>query len=59
MLLSCLAKCFPWIVEAARKRSQRQFVTDGEAVLFGVDGISLHSGKYDDEVQFYAFDVVA
>ena len=35
---------------------------DGEAVLLGVDGISdfngLHSRKYDDEVQLYAFDVL-
>ncbi len=36
---------------------------DGEAVLLGVDGISdfngLHSRKHDDEVQLYAFDVLA
>jgi len=35
-------------------------VIDGEAVLLGVDGRSdfngLHSRRYDDEVQFYAFD---
>ena len=35
---------------------------DGEAVLLGVDGISdfngLHSRKHDDEVQFYAFDIL-
>ena len=35
---------------------------DGEAVLLGVDGISdfkgLHSRKYDDEVQFHAFDIL-
>ena len=35
---------------------------DGEAVLLGVDGISdfkgLHSREYDDEVQFYAFDIL-
>jgi bifunctional non-homologous end joining protein LigD len=57
------AKRFPWIVEAARKNRQRRFVIDGEAVLLGVNGISdfdgLHSGKYNDEVQFYAFDILA
>jgi bifunctional non-homologous end joining protein LigD len=38
------------------------FVIDGEAVLLGVDGRSdfngLHSRQYDDEVQFYAFDML-
>jgi bifunctional non-homologous end joining protein LigD len=38
------------------------FVLDGEAVLLGVGGISdfngLHSRKCDDEVQFYAFDIL-
>jgi len=37
-------------------------VIDGEAVLFGVDGRSdfngLHSRRHDDEVQFYAFDML-
>jgi bifunctional non-homologous end joining protein LigD len=37
-------------------------VIDGEAVL-GVDGISgfngLHLRRHDDEVQFYAFDMLA
>jgi ATP-dependent DNA ligase len=46
-------------VEAALK----QFVIDGEAVVLGVDGISdfdaLHSGKHNDEVQLYAFDVLS
>ena len=36
---------------------------DGEAVLLGVDGVSdfrgLHSGKYNAEVQLYAFDMLA
>ena len=36
---------------------------DGEAVLLGVDGISdfngLHSRRHDDEVQLYAFDILA
>ncbi|MCA1503814.1 RNA ligase family protein [Bradyrhizobium sp. NBAIM02] len=54
---------FPWIVEAARKVRQKQFVLDGEAVVLGVDGISdfnaLHSRKHDHEVQFCAFDILA
>jgi bifunctional non-homologous end joining protein LigD len=54
---------YPWIVEAARKIRQKRFVLDGEAVILGVDGISdfnaLHSRKYDDEVQFCAFDILA
>ena len=37
-------------------------VIDGEAVLLGVDGRSdfngLHSRRHDDEVQFYAFDIL-
>ena len=36
---------------------------DGEAVVLGVDGISdfaaLYSRKHDEEVQFYAFDMLA
>ena len=36
---------------------------DGEAVLLGVDGISdydgLYSGQRNDEVQLYAFDILA
>ena len=35
---------------------------DGEAVLLGADGRSdfngLHSRRHDDEVQFYAFDIL-
>ena len=35
---------------------------DGEAVLLGVDGIfdfdGLHSRNHNDEVQFYAFDML-
>jgi len=54
---------YPWIVEAARKVRQKQFVLDGEAVVLGVDGISdfnaLHSRKHDHEVQFCAFDILA
>src|SRR4029077_10905091 len=56
-------KRYPWIVEAALKNRHKQFVIDGEAVVLGVDGISdfnaLHSGKHDDEVQLYAFDIMA
>ena len=54
---------YPWIVEAARKIRQKQFVLDGEAVVLGVDGIAdfdaLHSGRHNDEVQLYAFDCLA
>ena len=54
---------FPWIGEAALKNRIRQFVSDGEAVILGVDGISdfnaLHSGRHNDEVQPCAFDVLA
>jgi bifunctional non-homologous end joining protein LigD len=57
------SKRFPWIVEAALKNKRRQFIIDGEAVILGVDGISdfdaLHSGRHNDEVQLYAFDILA
>ena len=50
-------------IEAALKNRYKRFVIDGEAVVLGVDGISdfnaLHSGKYNDEVQLYAFDILA
>jgi ATP-dependent DNA ligase len=40
-----------------------QFVIDGEAVILGVDGIAdfdaLHSRQHEEEVQLYAFDVLA
>ncbi|MDX6557811.1 MAG: hypothetical protein QOF72_860 [Blastocatellia bacterium] len=53
---------YPLIVEAALRNRNSSFVIDGEAVLLGVDGISdfngLHSRKHDDEVQFYAFDML-
>jgi bifunctional non-homologous end joining protein LigD len=53
---------YPLITEAALRNRNSSFVIDGEAVLLGVDGISdfngLHSRKYDDEVQFYAFDIL-
>ena len=54
---------YPWIVEAALKNRQKHFVIDGEAVILGVDGISdfeaLHSGRHNEEVQLYAFDMLA
>src|SRR6476469_9518379 len=56
-------KRYPLIVEAALKNRIRSFVLDGEAVLLGVDGISdfdgLHSGRHDEEVQLYAFDILS
>jgi bifunctional non-homologous end joining protein LigD len=52
-----------WIVEASLKNRQKRFITDGEAVILGVDGVSdfnaLHSRKHDEEVQLYAFDILA
>jgi bifunctional non-homologous end joining protein LigD len=54
---------YPRIVESALKNRIKQFVIDGEAVILGVDGIpdfnALHSRKHDDEVQVYAFDILA
>jgi bifunctional non-homologous end joining protein LigD len=53
---------YPLIVEAALRHKATSFVMDGEVVLLGVDGISdfdgLHSRQQDDEVQFYAFDLL-
>jgi ATP-dependent DNA ligase len=53
---------YPWIVEAALKNRQKQFIIDGEAVILGVDGIpdfnALHSRRQDDQVQLYAFDII-
>jgi ATP-dependent DNA ligase len=53
---------YPLIVEAALRNRIASFVMDGEAVLLGVDGRSdfdgLHSRKFNDEVQFYAFDLL-
>ena len=54
---------YPWIIEAALKNRQKQFVIDGEAVVLGVHGVAdfnaLHSRKHDAEVQLYAFDMLA
>jgi ATP-dependent DNA ligase len=53
---------YPLIAEAALRNRNSSFVIDGEAVLLGVDGRSdfdgLHSRRLDDEVQFYAFDML-
>ena len=47
---------------ASLRNRRSSFVLDGEAVLLGVDGVSdfngLHSRKHDDEVEFYAFDML-
>ena len=54
---------YPRMVEAALKNRQKRFVIDGEAIIRGVDGYSdfnaLHSGKYGDEVELLAFDILA
>ena len=54
---------YPWIVESALENRQQQFIIDGEAVILGVDGIpdfnALHSRKHEEEVQLYAFDILA
>jgi ATP-dependent DNA ligase len=54
---------FPWIVAAALKNREQQFVIDGEVVVLGVDGVSdfnaLHSRRHDEEVQLYVFDILA
>ena len=53
---------YPWIVESALKNRTKQFVSDGEAVVLGVDGVAdfnaLYSRKHDEEVQLYAFDIL-
>jgi bifunctional non-homologous end joining protein LigD len=54
---------YPWIAESALKNRIKQFVIDGEAVVLGVDGIpdfnALHSREHEEEVQLYAFDILA
>jgi ATP-dependent DNA ligase len=54
---------YPWIVETARKIRKSWFILDGEAVVLGVDGISdfnaLHFCQHDEEVQLYAFNILA
>jgi bifunctional non-homologous end joining protein LigD len=53
---------YPLIAETALRIRIDSFVLDGEAVLLGVDGQSdfdgLHGRQHNDEVQFYAFDVL-
>lgn len=55
-------KRYPWIVQAALRNRQSQFVIDGEAVILGIDGRSdfnaLHSNRQNGEVQLCAFDVL-
>ncbi|WP_235884913.1 MULTISPECIES: RNA ligase family protein [Bradyrhizobium] len=50
----------PWIVKAALRNREQEFVINGEAVVLGVDGVSdfnaLHSRR---QVQLYAFDLLA
>ena len=54
---------FPLMFEAALRNRPSSFVVDGEAVLLGADGISdfneLHSRRHNDELQLYAFDILA
>jgi ATP-dependent DNA ligase len=54
---------YPWIMESALKNRSKHFVIDGEAVVLGVDGVAdfdaLYSRQHDDEVQLYAFDILA
>jgi ATP-dependent DNA ligase len=57
------ARRFPLIVTAALKLRQEHFVIDGETVVLGLDGVSdfgaLHSGRYNERAQLYAFDLLA
>ncbi|WP_346658332.1 hypothetical protein [Bradyrhizobium sp. 147] len=39
-------KRYPWIAEAALKNRQKHFVIDGEAVILGVDGISIQRAAF-------------
>jgi hypothetical protein len=53
---------YPLTTEATLRNRNTSLVIDGEAVLLGVDGRSdfngLHTREHDDEVQFYAFDML-
>ncbi|MBR0802822.1 DNA ligase [Bradyrhizobium japonicum] len=57
------AERYPRIVEAALQNRQTHFVIDGEAVVLTMTGLpdfdALHSRRHDDEVQLYAFDILA
>jgi ATP-dependent DNA ligase len=50
------------ITQAALRLRKSSFVIDGEALVLGPNGISdfdaLHAGKCNDEVRFYAFDIL-
>jgi ATP-dependent DNA ligase len=52
---------YPLIVETARR--SKQFVLDGEAVLLDLQGLSYFDGlmsrQHDEQVQLYAFDMLA
>jgi bifunctional non-homologous end joining protein LigD len=54
---------YPWIAEAALQNRTSRFVLDGEAVVLRPDGISdfdaIQSRRRDNDVQLYAFDVMA
>jgi bifunctional non-homologous end joining protein LigD len=54
---------YPLITEAALRLRKQSFVIDGEAVVLGPDGISdfdgLHSGRCNEEVRLYAFDLLS
>src|SRR5436305_13861183 len=54
---------YPLIIEAAHRLRKTSFVIDGEAVVLGPDGISdfegLHSGRCNEEVRLYAFDLLS
>ncbi|WP_354121562.1 hypothetical protein [Bradyrhizobium sp. LA6.12] len=56
-------KRYPRIVETALQNRQKRFVIDGEAVVLTMTGLpdfdALHSRRHDDEVQLYAFDILA
>src|SRR2546423_7555776 len=54
---------YPLITQAALRLRKSAFVIDGEAVVLGPDGISdfegLHSGRCNEEVRLYAFDLLS
>ena len=54
---------YPLIVEGALRLRKTSFVIDGEAVVLGPDGPSdfegLHSGRCNEEVLLYAFDLLS
>ena len=54
---------FPGSSRAALKNRHQQYVIDGEVIVLGVDGIAdfnaLHSRRQDEDVQLYAFDILA